>query len=1310
MKQFLAMILTAVMIAGQITIPAYADEADETQIPEVTEEYETREETVTEEAEEEYVEEEPAAEEAVTEESAAEESAGEVSGNGTADDPWIVSTWAELSEKMSAGGHIKLGTDVTVPEGTDSSYLDVPSGKVVTLDLNGKTIDRGLAGKEPVKNGYVIEVNPDASLTVSDSSELQTGTITGGNNTGEGGGVCMAPSTGVLFKLTGGTIKGNNAQCGGGVYVGDGDCYISGKARIEGNSCFDMDGYKGLGGGVDVCYGNVSLQDNPVIRDNVRNGTWDSKQGVYTSISNNNLYLSSAAGSGRGARKIGINSPLTSGASIGVTLDTPRVFTDNWNSIMGSANPAGFFTSDNPDYTVVLQDGEAALVSHSHHFTYTSDGAVITATCSNSDGKCPLEGHKASITIKAPYDLTYDGNEKPAEIYGDSDILGTPVIAYKRGDTQWGDAPKCAENAAYTASVTLEGVTASVSYTIEKKPVTITGLSAENKIYDGDTGAVVKGTPSVNGVIDADSGFVNVSPGRAAFTDPNAGTGKTVKFSGWSIDGESAFNYKLSSQPADVTADIEKAPQADMEVWGLARYGTEGIVELKDCIQPGGRLGAISISSDEASVLDGTPVVTDDGTKLNFKFKDVSGNVGKKAIVTISVNEATNYEDYKIAATLEVIECEHLHKVLIEGTTIKATCTERGYTGDYECADCHSRLKGEYIPIDPENHSFEKVEVVKPATAITKGETKYRCSRCHTEKIVADIPYKEEEGKDYDDLRKDTEDLSGNAAPSVETTDDGKGNEVTIVSINGAKVEEVIKDKESGKETVESVVWIGGLKSSYRYTGSAIKPSFHVYDGTRKLKESTDYTVQWSKNKEVGTAKITVKFKGNYKDTRPETVKFEIKPAILSEDIIAHETGVAVKKSAQKPVPVLTWKETGKTVPAKNFNVTYDPSEVKAAGTYTATITSKNKNFDGTAVALIKVAAKDKVLSNIKVRFDPKSYNYNGTPIEPKYSLSMGTTTLTENKDYKRVSLTGNTNPGTATIIFEAVSGNEAGYVGSITATFKITGKKSLKDASISVSCAGAAPYARGGAKAAVTVTDKDTNTTLKEGVDYTLSYTKNKAVGTGAEVKIKGKGNYKDTVTKTFEVTKQSLKAISENIIVSDQFTTKAKLKAPKITITDIDGKKLKANTDYTVGTPDTSDPANTDTKGIVKVEVTGKGAYKDEAVTVTYRYEDKAADISKAKVVKNIADQDYTGNEVKLSNAELTGILTVKDKAGATVNLLPGTHFMVKGYTNNVKKGTAKVTIQGIGDFAGTKTISFKIVQRKVDYKGALVGDDWQ
>ena len=40
----------------------------------------------------------------------------------------------------------------------------------------------------------------------------------------------------------------------------------------------------------------------------------------------------------------------------------------------------------------------------------------------------------------------------------------------------------------------------------------------------------------------------------------------------------------------------------------------------------------------------------------------------------------------------------------------------------------------------------------------------------------------------------------------------------------------------------------------------------------------------------------------------------------------------------------------------------------------------------------------------------------------------------------------------------------------------------------------------------------------------------------------------------------------------------------------------------------------------------------------------------------------------------------------------------------------GTAKVTIQGTGSYGGTKTLSFKIIAKKGDYKGSLVGGEWK
>ncbi len=517
---------------------------------------------------------------------------------------------------------------------------------------------------------------------------------------------------------------------------------------------------------------------------------------------------------------------------------------------------------------------------------------------------------------------------------------------------------------------------------------------------------------------------------------------------------------------------------------------------------------------------------------------------------------------------------------------------------------------------------------------------------------------------------------------------------------------------------MDTKVWIGGLEKTYTYTGSAIKPELRVYDGTKKLTEKTDYTVNFKNNKAVGTATVTVKFKGNYAATQtPSTAEFEIVKAQLGKDIIAYDTGITDAKKVKKTVPPLTWAETGKSVSSKYFD--FDYSEVDGNNESTVTIKPKSNYegiYGGQTTAKVKILTNNNLLiSKAKVVFNPKSYAYTGEQIIPSYKVTIGTTELTKNTDY-RETLINAVNPGTATVVIEAKPGNTAGYVGSKTVTFKITGTRALKeegtdsDFKYVLEGNGTVPYAKGGAKPSVLVTDKGTE--LTEGKDYTLSYTKNKALTNGAktaEVKVKGKGNYKGNVTLKYAITRQSLKASGISIAAADQFTTKTKLKAPKITVMDRDGKKLKANTDYNVGTPDDSDPANTETKGFVSVKVTGKGAYKEEAVTVTYRYADKAFDISKARAAKKIEDQTFTGNAVILSNAELTGILTAKDPDGASLDLLPGTHFAVMSYSGNGKKGTGKVTVRGIGDFADTKTLSFKILQKSVDYKGALIGGSW-
>ena len=95
--------------------------------------------------------------------------------------------------------------------------------------------------------------------------------------------------------------------------------------------------------------------------------------------------------------------------------------------------------------------------------------------------------------------------------------------------------------------------TASTTADISQRALTVRA-TADNKVYDGTTAATAHLTDDrVSGDIFTDS------YGSAAFSDPNAGTGKTVTVSRISILGADAANYRLVNTTATTTANVTQA-------------------------------------------------------------------------------------------------------------------------------------------------------------------------------------------------------------------------------------------------------------------------------------------------------------------------------------------------------------------------------------------------------------------------------------------------------------------------------------------------------------------------------------------------------------------------------------------------------------------------------------------------------------------------------------------------------------------------------------------------------------------------------
>ncbi len=327
--------------------------------------------------------------------------------------------------------------------------------------------------------------------------------------------------------------------------------------------------------------------------------------------------------------------------------------------------------------------------------------------------------------------------------------------------------------------------------------------------------------------------------------------------------------------------------------------------------------------------------------------------------------------------------------------------------------------------------------------------------------------------------------------------------------------------------------------------------------------------------------------------------------------------------------------------------------------------------------------------------------------------VKIGNETLTEGTDYI-VTYSNNEKIGKAKL---AVIGLGF-YYGTQTAQFAITGRE-FSGSTIHVNNDEpiTAIYTASGAKPALKVTygageDADV---LKEGVDYTVKYSNNKAV-TGAKTKkmptvtLTGTGFYKGRLSKNFTILQKDFSVVT--ILATDKpEPAKAGKYTTTIKVTDIDGTVLKPGKDYdktiryiewdteneTKGQPldKNSKPKAGDT---IRLEIKGKGNYTDSVAVGYFRILSANMDIAKAKVT--IKDQMFAGKGVAVKIPEKDSQFNVEiggKRIGLATEKYPDGFEIVPGsYINNTKLGTAKVTIHGTGIYGGYKTVSFKIVAK--------------
>lgn len=254
--------------------------------------------------------------------------------------------------------------------------------------------------------------------------------------------------------------------------------------------------------------------------------------------------------------------------SAGSTLTANfTVDTDKWVNAIGNYTYTWYRVGESAD--TVLQT-KTATTDTTDTYTVTEDDIHSQIYCVVTTEKC-REGVKSNeitvpgLNIKGakivmPSEETYSYNGKAQT----PDVTVTFNDKELEKNTDYMIDYVNNQNAG-TATINITGMgryegSASKDFTITKKAVTVSGIKAQGKKYDGTAKNILDfNKVEINGLLEGDSLTVNAT---GTFTDAKAGDNKTVTITGLTLGGKDKENYTLadSGQQTSATASIGKLP------------------------------------------------------------------------------------------------------------------------------------------------------------------------------------------------------------------------------------------------------------------------------------------------------------------------------------------------------------------------------------------------------------------------------------------------------------------------------------------------------------------------------------------------------------------------------------------------------------------------------------------------------------------------------------------------------------------------------------------------------------------------------
>ena len=398
-------------------------------------------------------------------------------------------------------------------------------------------------------------------------------------------------------------------------------------------------------------------------------------------------------------------------------------------------------------------------------------------------------------------------------------------------------------------------------------------------------------------------------------------------------------------------------------------------------------------------------------------------------------------------------------------TVVAPTCTADGYTL-HKCSVCGTSYKDSTTKAT--GHSYGNSVVTKQPTCTSEGTKTKTCTKCNatvTEKLPAK-GHTAVTDKGYPATCTTAGKTDGshcsvcNTVIKVQTVINATGHKssgwivdkAASIGVKGSKHKECTVCKkvlETAEIPALSKISISKASvtlstSTYAYDGKAKKPGVTVKLNGKTLKNGTDYTVSYSNNTKVGTAKVTITGNGNYTGSVSKTysIKNNFKKATISGISTKAFTGKNITQS-------ITVKYNGKTL-KKGTDYTVSYSNSKKVGTATVKIAGKG-SYTGTVTKTFKInPAKQeiqKLTAKSKAFFVDWAQKGSATGYEIQYATNSKFTsakkvTITNNKTDKTTvsKLSGKKKYYVRVRSYTTVKGTK--YYGAWSASKSVTTKK----------------------------------------------------------------------------------------------------------------------------------------------------------------------------------------------------------------------------------------------------------------------------